>query len=90
MADEKQFQQLMRYVNHKAKEIGRQILDGNAEASPYERQKENACLYCPYKSVCGFDEKIPGYAYRRLKDMKAEEIWQKMQEALEEEQKKEE
>ena len=90
VADEKQFQQLMRYVNHKAKEIGRQILDGNAEASPYERQKENACLYCPYKSVCGFDEKIPGYAYRRLKDMKAEEIWQKMQEALEEEQKKEE
>ena len=89
VADEEQFQSLMRYANHKAKEIGRQILDGKAEASPYEKQKETACQYCPYRTVCGFDEKIPGYAYRRLLDRKPEEIWQKMREALDEEQKEE-
>lgn len=80
VADQEQFASMMNYVNHKAKKIGQQILDGNTEVNPFEKQKENACEYCPYRSVCGFDEKIPGYAYRRLHAYKPQEIWEKMKE----------
>ena len=33
-------------------------------------------------NVCGFDEKIPGYSFRRLGTCKPEEIWEKMKAAL--------
>lgn len=85
VADQEQFSDMMKYVNCKAKEIGQKILNGNADVNPFERQKENACEYCPYSSVCGFDEKIPGYSYRRLHDYKTQEVWGKMRETLEKE-----
>ena len=47
--------------------------------SPYELGKKNACTYCPYQGVCGFDKKIPGYEYRRLKQFADEEIWREME-----------
>jgi len=75
-ADKEQFQLLSSYVVHKMKELGRDILSGNAKALPYESGKKNACMYCTYKSICGFDEKIPGYQYRRLKSLKQDDIWQ--------------
>lgn len=83
VADQKQFGYMMNYVNHKTRKIGRQILDGNTDVNPFEKQKENACEYCPYKNVCGFDEKIPGYSYRRLHSYKTQEVWDKMKEVLE-------
>lgn len=80
VASQEQFGDMMWYVNCKAKEIGGKILGGNTEVNPFEQQKENACVYCPYRSVCGFDEKIPGYRYRRLVPYKTEEIWEKLKE----------
>lgn len=83
VADQGQFSDMMRYVNQKAKRIGQDILKGNTDVNPYEKQKENACEYCPYRSVCGFDEKIPGYHYRRLPAWKPQDIWEKMKNSLE-------
>lgn len=73
-----QFQVLSDYVNHKIKEIGQRILQGEAEASPYEMGKRSGCDYCPYKGACGFDEKISGYHYRRLNALKPDDVWKKM------------
>ena len=33
----------------------------------------NACTYCPYQGTCGFDRKIPGYEFRRLKQFADDE-----------------
>ena len=82
VAFQKQFETMGHYVNEKAKEIGQKILNGNVEVNPFEKQKENACAYCPYASVCGFDEKIPGYSYRRLHSYTHQEVWEKMREVL--------
>lgn len=82
VAYENQFETMRNYVNYKAKEIGQKILNGNAEVNPFEKQRENACAYCPYASVCGFDEKIPGYSYRRLHGYTPHEVWEKMKEDL--------
>ena len=82
VAYQEQFHNMMCYVNEKAKGIGQEILNGNTEVNPFEKQKENACEYCPYRSVCGFDEKIPGYTYRRLHSYSEDEIWKKIDEDL--------
>ena len=76
----RQFQQLSGYVKRKIKEIQNSILEGEAAAAPYELGKQRACTYCPYHSVCGFDERMEGYSYRRLKEFTEEEIWNLMKE----------
>lgn len=69
------------YVNRKIREIGQQMLDGCISVNPYEKgATENACTYCAYKKVCGFDNAIPGYAKRRLEELDKETVLQRMQE----------
>ena len=83
VANQEEFSIMMDYVQDKAKKIGREILKGNTSVNPFERQKENACEYCPYKEVCGFDEKLQGYGYRRLENYKSDELWPLMKEEME-------
>ncbi len=61
VADRTQFAVLGRYVRTKIEKIRSSILEGDAEVSPYELGKKNACTYCPYMTGCGFD--------RRFQDM---------------------
>ncbi len=59
--------------------IGREILDGKIAANPYEKGNEEACTYCAYKKVCGFDGSIPGYEKRQLEDLDKQALMQRMQ-----------
>ena len=57
------------------------MMQGEIAVNPYELDGNTPCGYCPYQSVCGFDEKISGYAYRRLpKFDQAADVIQKMEE----------
>lgn len=80
--DEEQFRILSEYVNCKIREIGSSILNGEALVAPYELGKKNACTYCNYRSVCGFDERICGYEYRRLHSPDEEQLWKSMEEEV--------
>ena len=71
------------YVATKIREIGREILDGKIAANPYEKGNEEACTYCAYKKVCGFDGSIPGYEKRQLEDLDKQTLMQRMQETTE-------
>ena len=71
------------YVDTKIRKIGREILDGKIEANPYEKGNEEACTYCAYKKVCGFDGSIPGYEKRQLEDLDKQTLMQRMQETVE-------
>ena len=75
VADEQGFALLDAYVKKKITDIREAIMDGNAEVLPYEMGNRNACTYCPYQGTCGFDRKIPGYEFRRLKQFADDEIW---------------
>ncbi|MBR1771031.1 MAG: PD-(D/E)XK nuclease family protein [Lachnospiraceae bacterium] len=75
-----QFQVVSDYVGRKIVDIGRQMLDGCIRVNPYERGTQEACTYCPYKKVCGFDSAIPGYEKRKLHKMEADEIFEQMKE----------
>lgn len=71
------------YVDTKIREIGREILDGKIAANPYEKGNEEACTYCAYKKVCGFDGSIPGYEKRQLEDLDKQALMQRMQKTVE-------
>lgn len=79
-----QMQVISDYVNHKMKTIGREILDGNIALQPYEMGSEEACTYCTYKKVCGFDSSISGCQKRKLLDFSKEELFEKMKKEFEE------
>ena len=75
VASKEQFDILNRYVKTKISHIRQSIMTGDAQVSPYMMGKKNACTYCPYSGVCGFDMDIPGYEFRRLKNFTDEELW---------------
>lgn len=77
-ATEEQFQALSGYVREKLGSLGREILDGRINASPYRRKKESACDYCVFADLCGFDGKLPGAAYRELQEVPEKELWERL------------
>lgn len=68
-----ELQAVSEYVDQKVRRLGREILSGSIPVDPYEKGTENACTYCAFTGVCGFDKNTPGYAYRRLKSMDKDE-----------------
>lgn len=70
------------FVNHKIRQFGRQILDGDIAVNPCEQGGRQSCTYCAYKGVCDFEEKIPGYHTRILPSLPEEELIKKMQEEI--------
>lgn len=79
IASKEQFDVLGNYVKRKIGEIRDSIMSGDAKLAPYEWNARNACSFCPYKSACGFDLKLPGYEYRKLKVFSEKEVWENME-----------
>lgn len=64
-----EFELLLSYVDYILRDTGRDILTGDIRVSPYrqrDKKDRNACTYCAYQDVCGFDPEIPGYEYRDI------------------------
>ena len=78
------------YVSRKIAEIGREILDGTISLNPYEKGNEEACTYCTYRKVCGFEASLPGCGKRKLEDMDREEALHRMAGTIAETEAKEE
>ena len=68
------------FVNKKIRQLGSGILDGTISVNPYEQNGNQACTYCAYKSVCGYDNRIEGYEMRRLPKLSADEALMYMRE----------
>lgn len=80
VVSQEDFQKIMDYVNKKIVSLGKGILEGDVRIHPYQMDKQTACDFCSYKSVCGFDKKIPGYSYEKLKKFSDEEVLIKIRE----------
>ncbi|MBP5265991.1 MAG: PD-(D/E)XK nuclease family protein, partial [Lachnospiraceae bacterium] len=85
VATEAEFQLLTDYVEKKVTELGNRIASGDIAAEPYCKKSRTGCDYCEYHSICGFDPRLEGYAYRRLMDYKDAEAYEKMREELDDE-----
>jgi ATP-dependent helicase/nuclease subunit B len=77
LADAKKFEALRGHVDRRLLALGSQLARGRIEARPYYKsEQDNACLYCPYLSVCRFDE---GRDKRRYPvKLKPAEFWGKV------------
>jgi len=82
-AGEEQFLAIQRFTEKKIREIGRAILEGRTEARPYRLEQKTACDYCPYRGICGFDQRLPGFEYRRIRKKSEEEVLKQMREEAE-------
>lgn len=80
VASIEEFEKLLNYVDRLMHYFSKQIMEGKTNPQPYKLKKKSACDYCPYSSVCGFDCRMEGYDYRRLKEMTNEEIWLELKE----------
>lgn len=83
VASLKNLERLSEHVNDTIRRIGSEILSGKVSVDPYERGQNTGCDYCPYQGICGFDEKIPGYTYRKLGNIDKKEIWKKLEKEAE-------
>ena len=79
---DKDFETVSTYVNHKIKELGVSILEGDIGLNPYEQKDADACTYCDYKSVCGFDKKLGAKLVRHLEDMDQEDAMDRIRQSL--------
>lgn len=87
VASKEDFSVLRKYAEKKIRKIGRAILDGAANAEPYQLGTRNACTFCPYGGICGFDQRLPGYQYRKLKSLDDFELFANMREETKESEK---
>ena len=88
---EEQFQDMRAFMQRKLYQMGSEIMTGHIEKQPYVRSRqEDGCMYCPYKGVCGFDEKQAGYRKRQIPSLSAEEVFVKMKDLLQKEDEMEE
>ncbi len=70
VATTEQFALMEAYVAQHITNVGRKIQQGEVDCKPYQLDKEDGCMYCPYHGVCGFDSTLSGYEYRKLKKIK--------------------
>ncbi|MBQ2596859.1 MAG: PD-(D/E)XK nuclease family protein, partial [Oscillospiraceae bacterium] len=68
------------YVRRQEVRLGREIYAGKIEKQP----TEGNCSYCEFKSVCRFDERVPGMKSRRIDSVNQVEFLQKISETLKE------
>ena len=80
---EEEFRVISKFATKHMQEAETQILNGNVELKPYILGGSTGCDYCPYHSVCGFDEKLEGYEYRKLDKLDKEEALEKMRKEVE-------
>lgn len=70
----KDFAALSAYVNETILHLGQRIMQGDISAAPYALAGKTGCDYCEFGAVCQFDQKVPGFGFRRLKELSEEEV----------------
>ena len=72
-----QMESLLTLARKKSEQTLSRMLSGELAASPTARKKrQEACVYCDYKSVCRFDPKKPGCRVRLLKTIKQDAFFE--------------
>jgi len=73
-----EFELTRKHMERTLSSLGERILEGRIEVAPYSYKKTDACRYCLYKNVCGFDKNMDGYGKRELSSLSKEEVLLKM------------
>lgn len=74
-----EFGEVLRYSGEKRKELRRAMTEGEADAAPYAMGQNTGCDFCRFRNICGFDERIEGYEYRKLTKLSQEEVIERIE-----------
>lgn len=69
---------MSRFTKHKIHELGNELVSGAVYHNPLKKGDIINCEYCEFKSICGFDERIPSCTYREGTSGKKEDIFEAM------------
>lgn len=64
---EDEFSELQQAVDHQVKKLCEQLAKGRIAIAPKKTDRESACTYCSYRSICRFDPEFPGCSYEIIK-----------------------
>ncbi len=64
-----EFENIRKFAIKKVKEIGGEIKKGNIKILPFKSEKNSACDYCIYKTICKFESIDKKDKYRKLKKL---------------------
>lgn len=68
------FKVIQDFVIKTIKEISNEILSGNIDIKPYNKNKKTPCEYCEYKAICGFNPLEENSKYRFIPNSSKDEI----------------
>jgi len=78
----KQIDLLSKHVSKMLNTAKDKIRNGDSECSPYYKsERDNACNYCEFHTVCGFDEEM-GDRHRFVVKKNHGEIWKELEDKL--------
>ena len=78
LVGKEQLDVLSKHVGDMLRNAAREIQSGSVECSPYYKSAvDNACMYCEYSTICGFDE-AAGDRRRFFSKLSNDEIWEKL------------
>lgn len=77
-----EFKILQDYIDVTIKEISKEIMSGNIELKPYNKNGQTPCKYCNYKSICGFNTKQNGNKYNYIDKRTKDDIIRMMKSRL--------
>ena len=73
-----EMQALLRHTQQTAADLADGIREGDISVSPAEMKGWNACQWCEYSAVCGFDASMPHCTKRVLPSLTRQELLEKM------------
>lgn len=78
-----QFEILQKYIYQTIKEISNEILQGNIELKPYNKNGVTPCEYCEYKQICNFNPSLYKNEYNYITKKDKEQILEIMKQKTE-------
>ncbi|MHA6251665.1 helicase-exonuclease AddAB subunit AddB [Oceanobacillus sp. CAU 1775] len=72
------FEHLQDYMKQLIQQAGIEITNGVVKLNPFQHKQQTACTYCPFLSVCQFDTGLEENNFHHLKDMKDNEVLEKI------------
>ena len=81
--NKEQFEVLQKYIYQTIKEISSEILEGNIELKPYNKNGVTPCEYCEYKQICNFNPSLYKNEYNYIAKKDKEQILEAMKQKVE-------
>lgn len=78
-ASEKRFDTLSNHIKNGIKDLCNELFEGKFDIVPCNTKDSSPCAYCPYGTVCKFDVKNTVYKTENLKNMKDEDVWERLE-----------